>query len=91
MSLPLLANLKEVEFDTLSILDRSSASGKLISELQLRSRTGASIIVIERNGDRIINPDPSEELRAGDKLLLLGDHHQLEEARRILFGVKSAS
>ncbi|MCG3115309.1 MAG: cation:proton antiporter [Candidatus Manganitrophus sp. SA1] len=91
LSLPLLANLKEVELDTLSILERSSASGKLISELQLRSRTGASIIVIERNGDRIINPDPSEELRAGDKLLLLGDHRQLEEARRILFGAKSAS
>lgn len=90
-SLPLLANLKEVELDTLAIVDRSSAAGKLISELQLRSKTGASIIVIERNGDRIINPDPSEELRAGDKLLLLGDHRQLEAARRILVDGKALS
>ncbi len=90
-SLPLLANLKEVELDTLSIHGRSSAAGKLISELQLRSRTGASIIVIERDGDRIINPDPSEELRAGDKLLLLGDHRQLAAARNILAGAKSPS
>jgi CPA2 family monovalent cation:H+ antiporter-2 len=82
--LPLLATLKEVELDTLSIVERSSAAGKLISELRLRSKTGVSIIVIERNGDRIINPDPSEELRAGDKLLLLGDHRQLAAARRIL-------
>lgn len=89
--LPLLANLKEVELDTLSIYDRSSAAGKLISELRLRTRTGASIIVIERNGDRIINPDPSEELRAGDKLLLLGDHHQLSAARTILADEKAAS
>ena len=91
LSLPLLANLKEVELDSLSIRDRSSVNGKLISELRLRTRTGASIIVIERNGDRIINPDPSEELRVGDKLLLLGDHRQLAAARSILAGEKAPS
>ncbi|MBI3805145.1 MAG: cation:proton antiporter [Nitrospirae bacterium] len=83
-ALPLPANLKEVVLETVFIDDRSAATGQLISELRLRSRTGASIIVIERNGDRMTNPDPSEELRAGDKLLLLGNPGQLAAARNFL-------
>jgi monovalent cation:H+ antiporter-2, CPA2 family len=65
-------------------VDRSSpVVGKLIRELELRSRTGASVVGIERNGESIVNPGPDEEVRAGDKLLLLGSGDQLDKAAAI--------
>lgn len=45
---------------------------KLISGMQLCSRTGASIMGIERDGAGIINPNPDEELHPGDQILILG-------------------
>ncbi|MBK6539657.1 MAG: hypothetical protein IPG09_18530 [Ignavibacteria bacterium] len=39
-------------------------SHKLISELRLRSITGATIIGIERDGKSIVNPEADEELAA---------------------------
>ncbi|MFM8470726.1 MAG: cation:proton antiporter [Limisphaerales bacterium] len=62
-------------------VDRDSpVAGKLIRELELRTRTGASVGGIERNGENLVNPGPDEEVRAGDKLLLLGSGDQLEQA-----------
>src|SRR5258706_604910 len=76
--------LREAELELLELPQDSPAAGKLVRELQLRSRTGASIAGIERNGSRIINPGPDEELVAGDLLLLIGNHAQLAAAREML-------
>lgn len=78
---PLPSLLREANLETLAIAEHSSAAGKLIRELQLRAETGASIVGIERPNEKIINPGPDEELRAGDQLLLLGSRAQLEAAR----------
>lgn len=61
----------------------SPVAGKLIRELELRSRTGASVVGIERNGESHVNPGPDEELRAGDKLLLLGSSDQLAQVTEL--------
>jgi monovalent cation:H+ antiporter-2, CPA2 family len=74
------------DLETLIIHARSPAAGKLIRELELRTRTGASIIGIERNGVNLINPSADEELQPGDQLLLLGSPAQLSAARKCLFG-----
>jgi CPA2 family monovalent cation:H+ antiporter-2 len=58
--------------------------GKLIRELQLRTQTGASVVALERNEERIINPSADEELRAGDLVLLIGNRAQLDAARKTL-------
>jgi CPA2 family monovalent cation:H+ antiporter-2 len=82
---PSLANLlKEAKIETILIGPGSAAKGKLISELGLRSRTGASIVAIERNGSTIINPGPDEEITDGDQILLLGRPTHLQAARREL-------
>lgn len=62
----------------------SPVAGRMIRETKLRATTGASIVGIERNGESVINPDPDEELQAGDVLLLLGHPEQLEAARLAL-------
>lgn len=80
IALPAL--LREADLETVSIAAGSSVVGKLIRELQLRTKTGASIVGIERNGGSIINPGPDEELRAGDQVLLLGNRLQLDAAQK---------
>jgi CPA2 family monovalent cation:H+ antiporter-2 len=56
----------------------------LIRELELRTKTGASIVAIERNGVNNVNPGPDEELLVNDQVLLLGSAAQLEKARKHL-------
>lgn len=80
-SLPLPSLLREANLETLQIAANSVGAGKLIRELALRAQTGASIVGIERPGEKIINPGPDEELRAGDSVLLLGSRAQLEAAQ----------
>ena len=72
--------LRDALLETVPLPPQSSAAGKLIRELQLRSRTGASIVGIERAGENIINPGPDEELRAEDCVLLIGTRGQLDAA-----------
>ena len=76
--------LEEAELERMEVGPRSAAANKLISELQLRTATGASIVAIQRNGKNILNPNPSEELLPGDHLLLIGDTAQLTAAKELL-------
>ena len=76
--------LREADLETVTIAEDSPAAGKLIRELELRTRTGASIVGIERSGENIINPSADEELQSGDQVLLLGSRAQLDAARRCL-------
>lgn len=75
--------LEDVKLETVDI-SKSKVIGQMISELRLRSETGASIIGIERKGNNIVNPEAYEELEPGDKILLLGYPEQLEDAKKFL-------
>ncbi|HSH93085.1 MAG TPA: cation:proton antiporter, partial [Roseimicrobium sp.] len=76
--------LKAAKLKSVTLPAGSPAIGKLIREIALRTRCGASIVGIERNGENIINPDPNEELHAGDILLLIGSDAQIHAGERIL-------
>jgi CPA2 family monovalent cation:H+ antiporter-2 len=81
------ALLKEADLESITLPPKSPVAGRLIRELELRTRTGASIVGIERTGGaNIINPGPEEEVQAGDRVLLLGRHEQLAAARKHLLG-----
>jgi CPA2 family monovalent cation:H+ antiporter-2 len=73
--------LREANLETITLAANSPAAGKYIRELALRTLTGASIVGIQRNTARIINPGPDEDLQAGDEILLLGTRAQLDSAR----------
>jgi CPA2 family monovalent cation:H+ antiporter-2 len=87
---PLAGLLEKGQLASVLITPESRAHRRLIRELQLRTQTGASIVGFERAGTTTVNPDPEEELLAGDKVLLLGQPGQLEKARRALTEVNSA-
>jgi CPA2 family monovalent cation:H+ antiporter-2 len=76
--------LRDANLSTLLIAEGAPAAGRMIRELALRTRTGASIIGIERAGTNVLNPGPDEELCPGDHVLLLGSPAQLEAARVLL-------
>jgi CPA2 family monovalent cation:H+ antiporter-2 len=76
--------LRGALLEMVPIQPNSPAAGKLIRELELRRRTGASAVGIERNGESIVNPGPDEEFQPNDKVLLLGSRPQLDAALALL-------
>ena len=83
--------LRNADLENVILTVGSSAVGKLIRELALRTRTGASIVAIERHGVNTVNPGPDEELQVNDQVLLLGGPDQLEKARRHLLDGETGS
>lgn len=47
-------------------------AGRALAECAVRSETGCTIIAVEHEGNRIVNPDPDLILPPGCKLLLIG-------------------
>ncbi len=78
--------LKDAELETVTLANSAPVLGRLIREIGLRTRTGASIVGIERNGESIVNPEPDEEFKAGDVIFLLGSQPQLLAASALLQG-----
>lgn len=76
--------LNEARLETFDVGPANPCAGRLIGETAMRTRTGASIVGIGREGRRIINPGPEEEILAGDQILLLGDKAQLAAAGELL-------
>lgn len=66
------ALIGEFAVDWITLTDESPATGKTLSELQARKRTGMSVISIIRTGATIKAPDPDEMLRSGDRLVYVG-------------------
>jgi CPA2 family monovalent cation:H+ antiporter-2 len=71
---------------TLTVKAGDPFAGRLIGDTRMRTRTGASIVGIERDGLRIINPGPEEEIHVGDEIMLLGEDGQLEAVGRLMAG-----
>ncbi|HEX3135286.1 MAG TPA: TrkA C-terminal domain-containing protein, partial [Planctomycetota bacterium] len=62
------------------------AVGKAIRDLEIRQASGASIIAIERNGARIVNPAAEVVLAADDLVTLFGTEDQVRQARTLMVG-----
>ena len=75
----------------LFVEDDSFAVGKTIGDLELRKKTGVSIIAITREGHTEINPGPETTIRAEDVLVLLGDVEQIDRATEEINGVRKVS
>jgi CPA2 family monovalent cation:H+ antiporter-2 len=69
---------------TVKLLAESIAVGKSLAELDLRSRTGASILAIARGKESVLIPTAGEKLRAGDVLALAGTRPAVAAASRLL-------
>jgi len=70
--------------ETFRVRAETAAEGRSLRALDVRQRTRASVIAVVRDGTPITNPEPDLELRAGDTLVLVGDHAGLEAATTLL-------
>ena len=64
--------------------DSSPAIGSTLSRLNLRGRTGATVLAIARGEKAIIAPKAEEKLEAGDVLAVAGTGESIDAARVVL-------
>jgi TrkA domain protein len=55
----------------------STVIGRSIRDLEIRRRTGASVIAIARESSHVPNPSPDEVFAAGDTLIVIGSEAQV--------------
>ena len=79
------------DFTWVEVSPGSALDGHTIAELALRTRTGATIVGIMREGQMIANPSPTERLGAADLLAIAGNADQRRRletlAGRVAIGV----
>ncbi len=63
-----------------------AAVGSSLAELELRGRTGATVLGLTRAGVGITAPGKDERLQAGDTLVLVGTRDAVGEAMRVMMG-----
>lgn len=72
--------LAGVETETYLIKDGGSVGGRSIGELRLRTKTGASVVSVQRGESIHYNPSAEFVMKAGDVLLLIGSKHDIHRA-----------
>jgi CPA2 family monovalent cation:H+ antiporter-2 len=75
-----LTPLFTAQTETFAVRDGSYLAGRSIRELQVRTRTGASVVAVQRDGHSVSNPSPDFLIQTRDILVLLGNSGQLESA-----------
>jgi len=75
--------------DTFYINEDHLFAGNTIGEINLRSKTDATIIAIVRKGTTITNPTARDILQVGDTLVITGTHKAVDDAFDLLSGKSS--
>jgi len=72
--------LPEIEIDGYRIPEDSHLNEKTIKELQIRKKTGITVIAVRRGKSVHTNPEPDFRLKAEDLLLFTGDRESMNNA-----------
>ncbi len=70
--------------DSIQIGPDSPAAGMTLRDLDIRNRTGATVIAVARNGEAVANPGPDFALLTDDIVVVLGAHADLDKAVSLL-------
>ncbi|MEM7587060.1 MAG: NAD-binding protein, partial [Acidobacteriota bacterium] len=69
----------------------SAAAGRTLKDLDLRHKSGASVVAVVRGEDSYPNPSADRVLEAGDDLVLVGSHAEVDGAFALLGRQESAA
>jgi CPA2 family monovalent cation:H+ antiporter-2 len=72
--------------DVFRLTDECAAVGRTLGELDLRRRSGATVLAVVRAEAPHLTPPAEFALAAGDELVLLGAHAEIEHAFALLTG-----
>ena len=78
------------DFTAAHVGEGSEADDRTLTELNLRGRTGATILGLLRGDRRIPFPDAGERLQAGDLVALTGSHDAIAAAKALLTSSRSS-
>ena len=70
-------NIPDFEISSFIIHEKSIGFNKSIKDLDLRNKTGISILAVKKQSGIITNPDPNLVLEDNDIIYTLGDHYEL--------------
>ena len=73
-----------ITLEEMRVRPGSAVAGKRIGDLDLRARTGASVVAVDRAGRSHFDPEWDFLLFPGDRLILLGTSEGLHRAHEIL-------
>ncbi len=79
-----------MQVERVIIPTHSPLVGRTLRTAGLRSRTGATVVGIERAGEKRVNPRPDERFHAGDCIYVLGHASQIEAMRTFVESVWKA-
>src|SRR5690606_18920136 len=74
----------DVSIEWIKVSKDSPSIGKSIGELEVRKRTGASIIAAIKEGDSIINPGPDYVMNADTTMVVAGKRNHIKLIKEIL-------
>jgi len=69
--------LGKQDLEWLVVNPRSEIAGLSLADSAIRTRTGAAILAIRRDGSTIANPEPDTSIEGGDALLVMGQEDQI--------------
>jgi CPA2 family monovalent cation:H+ antiporter-2 len=72
--------ISDIETETFLIDERAPAVGRSIKDLEIRTRTGATVIAVRRDGEVLPSPEPEFIFKAGDVLYLIGKRKNVLKA-----------
>ena len=73
-----LRNLTPYNPVEIEVITESHVISKKISDIKLWQHTGATIVAIRRGTKIIISPGPNATIKAGDRVVVVGDRNVLE-------------
>ena len=80
------AVIGDLLIDWVTVPEGAPAVGHTIAELEIRRRTRMSVVAIRRDTGAVIAPEPTEQLLAGDQLVVVGRQEDLPGFLRHVIG-----
>jgi CPA2 family monovalent cation:H+ antiporter-2 len=79
----LLDDLSTINISAITTEPGAEAIGKTIRELEIRSRTGSTLLAIKRGEQILEHPAPHTNIESDDVVYLMGDPEQVNMAREL--------
>jgi len=73
-----------LNIESIDLPDSCGINDRTLKELQLRQKTGVSIMAVIRTGEPNLNPDGNFTIRKNDQLVLLGTKNQLKNIEKMV-------
>ena len=77
---------RDLDITWARIAEDGPIAGRTLAEVDLRARTGASVVALYRDGSLVPSPTPDFKLEPGDRLGLIGDPAHVQAAETLVSG-----